>query len=115
MNSISNLVSAFAQQAGIQTPKFTRWNFGQVSEVAPCPAVVQYFSDSVPSETLDLGILRILSPTHLLQENTELIPGCRVAAHGFITFAVTDCGDSVSVDLVDGSVHLYFLTNSKGK
>jgi hypothetical protein len=115
MNPISNLVSEFAIQAGLQIPRFTSWNFRDVSTVAPCPSAAQYFADSIPSETVDLGMIRILSPTHLLQENTDLIPGCRVANHGFITFAATDCGDSISVDLVTGYVYLILTDKFDGE
>lgn len=106
MDSIRHIVSAFALQAEVQTPSFTNWDFKEVSLIEACPSAIQYFSDSVPSSTIDLEILRILSPEHLLLENTELIPGCRVAPHGFVTFAATDCGDSVSIDLSTGSIYL---------
>jgi hypothetical protein len=115
MNSIRHLVSAFALQAEVPTPTFTNWDFKEVSSIEACPSASRYFSDSVPSSTIDLEILRILAPEHLLLENTELIPGCRVAPYGFITFAVTDCGDSVSIDLSTGSVYLVSTDKYEGE
>jgi hypothetical protein len=46
---------------------------------------------------------------HLSQENTQLLPGCEISPHGFVTIAATDTGDSVAADLLSGAVYLVSL------
>jgi len=100
------ILKTFASQAGLLPPSFTNWDFTTFSDKKACASVIEYFTKSVPDATLDFGHLRVLSPIHLQQENTELIPGCETSPHGIITIAATDSGDSIGVDIASGIVYL---------
>ena len=106
METTRQIIETFAGKAGLPQPSFIGWDFRSLSDAEACSSVIEYFSDSVPALTLDFGHLRLLSPTQLFQENTELIPGCEISPHGIVTIAATDTGDSVAVDLLSGIVFL---------
>lgn len=115
MKTTRQIIETFALKAGLPQPSFTGWDFRSLSDAEACSSVIDYFSDSVPASTLDFGNLRLVSPTHLSQENTELLPGCEISPHGIITMAATDTGDSVAVDLSSGVVYLVSLDKFEGR
>ena len=114
MKTTRQIIETFARKVGLPQPSFTGWNFRSLYDAEACSSVVEYFSDSVPASTLDFGHLRLVSPIHLSQENTELLPGCEISPHGIVTIAATDTGDSVAVDLLSGVVYLVSLDKFEG-
>ena len=85
---------------------FTGWELGPLAGASACPAVIDYFTRSIPATTLDFGHFRWLSPAGLHEENIDLIPGSEMFSHGIVTIAATNTGDAIAVDVSDGRVYL---------
>lgn len=106
MKTLRQIISDFAQRAGIDPVSFTGFDVKKVTSIQVCDEAGRYFAASVPAATIDVGKFRILSPDDLLIENKELIPGHHTAPYGFLTFIAMDTGDAVSMDVQTGAVHV---------
>ncbi len=106
MNSMRTLIEHSALSLDLASIEFSGWRFQKYSDRSPTASVKVYFAESVPTTSLNFGNFNLLSTVDLDFHNSELIPSCCIAPHGFITIACTQSGDCYSVDISTGIVYL---------
>ena len=105
---MKELIAKLSEFVDEDSPKFQPFDPASLlsgNAYSLADAVTEYFQTCIPMNNIELSSVTMLSVDRILMENSELIPGCRCAPYGLITFAIDMGGDSFSVDVTDGQVY----------
>ena len=61
-------------------------------------SVLEFYEANCPDDCVE-GQVRLWSPRNIVEENTELVPGCHISKLGFIVFSTTLSGDTYCFDM----------------
>jgi len=65
---------------------------------APEP-IISFYECHEPSKCAEIAEARLWPIAHIVEENTNLVPGCDLHRKGFVVFATTAYGDVYCIDL----------------
>ena len=63
------------------------------------PDAISFFREFEPAECAEIEGVRLWPVREVLAENSDYVPGCYIAQHGYVVFATTLFGDTFCFDL----------------
>ena len=98
MKDYGNFIKILSAATGIQFQRASEDDISRLTCLGIPSEVLKYYVRYVPANTVEYRI-RLWSVDELIEENTELLPGCCTSKYGYIVFASTLNGDAYCFDL----------------
>jgi hypothetical protein len=71
----------------------------QLMELHVPEEAIHFYREAEPSQCAEIARVRLWPIKHVIEENTDYVPGCYVQPHGYVVFSTTIYGDTYCFDL----------------
>ena len=94
-----NLYREIVVKSRVELRPATQAQLQQLMELRVPEEAIRFYREPEPTRYAEIARVRLLPIKHVVEENTDYVPGCYVQPHGYVVFLTTIYGDTYCFDL----------------
>jgi SMI1/KNR4 family protein SUKH-1 len=95
----ANLYREIAEKSKVELRPASESQLRQLIELGVPEEAILFYREAEPARCAEIAKIRLWPIKHVIEENTDYVPGCYVRPHGYVVFSTTIYGDTYCFDL----------------